>query len=157
MNGHIHGKVIGTQQKAGYCQPLFTTIILNIWDTYLYWQNTSEFVLKLKEAPYTDRYVRCCGRSERKLIPFLLSDWLKRICDMRKVFINQFGATLTDMLTSRCLIGKSKSNIFNICFQPCVIVRIITTRFLYFVSHRIISLLRFVQHSDIRTDNDFFI
>ena len=75
MNGHIHGKVIGTQQKAGYCQPLFPTIILNIWDTHLYWQNTSEFVLKLKEAPYTDRYVRCCGRSERELIPYLLSDY----------------------------------------------------------------------------------
>lgn len=74
MNGLTQGKVTGTQLKAGYCQQPFRTIILNNWDTHLYWQNTSEFVLQLREAPYTERYVRCCGRSERELIPFLLSD-----------------------------------------------------------------------------------
>src|SRR5690606_37879222 len=29
---------------------------------------------KLKEPPYTERYVRWCGRSKREIIPFLLPD-----------------------------------------------------------------------------------
>lgn len=33
----------------------FRATTLNSWDAHLYWQNTREFVLQLKEAPYNEQ------------------------------------------------------------------------------------------------------
>ena len=51
--------------------------------------------VKTKEPPYTERYVRWCGRSVDKIIIYLLPDWR---------FLNIVFATLLDNDFSVCLL-----------------------------------------------------